>query len=275
MSRAAGVANYLSRRRAWIRGVPCVLSPAAARQPSSGCRPSTTAAMHEPELRPRRQARCGCVADPHPCRWQRCARHRRERRSPPDGSDGALRLHRPVLYQHINGEKKTLDGRYVLNDKRELSFALPAYDTRYPLVIDPVFKLLYLTYSSPVFTPTRWAPWCSMRRATPTSSAARPPTTSWSRPMPIGPASRLTGLHIQRRRHQVRCLGHADLFDVPRRQHRQRASRRRSQSTPPATPTSPATPRRATSRLRRVPTNLRSEVLPALSCRSCRRTAQP
>ena len=63
-----------------------------------------------------------------------------------DGSQGALRLHRPVLYQHIDGEKKTLEGQYVLNDKRELSFALPAYDTRYPLIIDPVFKLLYSTY---------------------------------------------------------------------------------------------------------------------------------
>ena len=29
---------------------------------------------------------------------------------------------------------------------RELSFALPAYDTRHPLIIDPVFKLLYSTY---------------------------------------------------------------------------------------------------------------------------------
>ena len=63
-----------------------------------------------------------------------------------DGADGALRLHRPVLYQHIDGKKKTLEANYVLDGKRHLRFALPAYDKRYPLVIDPVFKLLYSTY---------------------------------------------------------------------------------------------------------------------------------
>ena len=63
-----------------------------------------------------------------------------------DGENGALRLHRPVLYQNIDGEKSVLEARYVLTNERELSFALPAYDKRYPLVIDPVFKLLYSTY---------------------------------------------------------------------------------------------------------------------------------
>lgn len=63
-----------------------------------------------------------------------------------DGADGALRLHRPVLHQHIDGKKKTLDARFVLDGERRLRFALPAYDKRYPLVIDPVFKLLYSTY---------------------------------------------------------------------------------------------------------------------------------
>ena len=63
-----------------------------------------------------------------------------------DGKDGALRLHRPVLYQNIDGHKKVLDGRYVLGADRALSFALPDYDKRHALVIDPVFKLLYSTY---------------------------------------------------------------------------------------------------------------------------------
>ncbi len=62
-----------------------------------------------------------------------------------DGANGVLRLHRPVLYQNIHGQKKVLDGRYVLDGARELSFALPEYDKRHPLVIDPVFKLLYST----------------------------------------------------------------------------------------------------------------------------------
>lgn len=63
-----------------------------------------------------------------------------------DGAEGALRLHRPVLYQNIGGEKKMLDARYVLAGGREVTFELPSYDKRYPLVIDPVVKLLYSTY---------------------------------------------------------------------------------------------------------------------------------
>ena len=63
-----------------------------------------------------------------------------------DGLNGALRLHRPVLYQNIDGEKRVLDAQYVLGADRALGFALPAYDKRYPLIIDPVFKLLYSTY---------------------------------------------------------------------------------------------------------------------------------
>jgi hypothetical protein len=63
-----------------------------------------------------------------------------------DGAQGALRLHRPVLYQNIDGQRRTLEARYVLRGERELGFELPAYDKRYPLVIDPVVKLLYSTY---------------------------------------------------------------------------------------------------------------------------------
>ena len=63
-----------------------------------------------------------------------------------DDAHSALRLHRPVLYQNIDGQKKMLDARYVLVNERELSFELPAYDKRHALVIDPVVKLLYSTY---------------------------------------------------------------------------------------------------------------------------------
>ncbi len=63
-----------------------------------------------------------------------------------DGADGTLRLHKPVLYQHIDGEKKTLAGDYVLLAKNEVGFRLPAYDRSKPLIIDPTFKLLYSTY---------------------------------------------------------------------------------------------------------------------------------
>ncbi len=63
-----------------------------------------------------------------------------------DGADGSLRMHRPVLYQHIAGEKKVLDGEYVMLATNEVGFRLPAYDHTRPLIIDPTFKLLYSTY---------------------------------------------------------------------------------------------------------------------------------
>lgn len=63
-----------------------------------------------------------------------------------DGEGGALRVKRPVLHQTIDGRRITLDASWVLGDGGAVSFALPAYDKRHPLVIDPVFKLLYSTY---------------------------------------------------------------------------------------------------------------------------------
>ena len=63
-----------------------------------------------------------------------------------DGTGGVLRVHRPVLQQHIDGQRITLDARWVLGERGAVRFALPAYDKRYPLVIDPVFKLLYSSY---------------------------------------------------------------------------------------------------------------------------------
>ncbi len=63
-----------------------------------------------------------------------------------DGEGGVLRVHRPVLQQNIEGQRITLDARWVLGERGAVRFDLPAYDKRYPLVIDPVFKLLYSTY---------------------------------------------------------------------------------------------------------------------------------
>jgi len=63
-----------------------------------------------------------------------------------DGAQGALRLHRPVLCQNIGGERKVLEGRYVLHGEREVGFEVAAYDKNHPLIIDPVFNLLHSTY---------------------------------------------------------------------------------------------------------------------------------
>jgi len=65
---------------------------------------------------------------------------------------GALVLHtaagdvvqeRPAAYQRIGGRRRAVMGRYALRGAR-VSFALGRYDTRRPLVIDPVFG--YSTY---------------------------------------------------------------------------------------------------------------------------------
>jgi Beta-propeller repeat len=61
-------------------------------------------------------------------------------------ASGELIQRKPVVYQTINGQKKWVESRFILDRHgldREVSFRLAAYDTRLPLVIDPV-----LVYSS-------------------------------------------------------------------------------------------------------------------------------
>ena len=52
--------------------------------------------------------------------------------------------HAPVIYQEIDGERRPVDGSFVLSDDNEVTFRVEAYDTSRPLVIDPV--LSYSTY---------------------------------------------------------------------------------------------------------------------------------
>jgi hypothetical protein len=56
-----------------------------------------------------------------------------------DIPEGALRV-----YQEINGVQQRIVGRYVLQSRTEIGFALGTYDASQPLVIDPV--LLFSTY---------------------------------------------------------------------------------------------------------------------------------
>jgi len=55
-----------------------------------------------------------------------------------------IRQRKPFLYQEANNVRREIAGRYVLNAKREIGFAIGAYDVTKPLVIDPV--LVYATY---------------------------------------------------------------------------------------------------------------------------------
>ena len=51
-----------------------------------------------------------------------------------------------MIYQEINGQRVSREGKFrLLSDKRSYGFDLASYDTRYPLIIDPVV-LVYSTY---------------------------------------------------------------------------------------------------------------------------------
>jgi Divergent InlB B-repeat domain/Beta-propeller repeat len=62
---------------------------------------------------------------------------------------GEVRLQKPVVYQTIDGQRRDVAGQFVLHEVsdnskgQQVGFAVAAYDTKQPLVIDPV-----LAYSS-------------------------------------------------------------------------------------------------------------------------------
>lgn len=57
---------------------------------------------------------------------------------------GNLAQRKPEIYQDIRGERRRVDGRYVLQADDRVGFEIPGYDATQPLVIDPV--LSYSTY---------------------------------------------------------------------------------------------------------------------------------
>jgi len=57
---------------------------------------------------------------------------------------GEIRQHRPVVYQEREGVRQLVDARYVLQSRSRVAFAIGRYDTRKPLIIDPV--LSFATY---------------------------------------------------------------------------------------------------------------------------------
>jgi hypothetical protein len=57
---------------------------------------------------------------------------------------GALTFHKPVVYQVVDGQRKTVVGSFALLARHTVGFRLGSYDRRKPLVIDPV--LAYSTY---------------------------------------------------------------------------------------------------------------------------------
>jgi hypothetical protein len=59
-------------------------------------------------------------------------------------SAGEVRWHKPVVYQEIGGARQLVDGHYSRKGKKSVGFEVAAYDSRYPLVIDPTLD--YSTY---------------------------------------------------------------------------------------------------------------------------------
>ncbi len=55
-----------------------------------------------------------------------------------DTPEGALRQHKPVVYQTTKGERKIIHGDYVIAVDNEVRLSLGAYDQDMPLIIDPV-----------------------------------------------------------------------------------------------------------------------------------------
>jgi Beta-propeller repeat len=55
-----------------------------------------------------------------------------------------IRQPRPALYQEIGGERREVQGRYVVSAGGRVGFAVGDYDPRLPLLIDPV--LAYSTF---------------------------------------------------------------------------------------------------------------------------------
>jgi len=58
--------------------------------------------------------------------------------------DGSIAFHKPVVYQHRNGSRFQVEGRFTLLAHNTIGFTLGAYDRTQPLIIDPV--LAYSTY---------------------------------------------------------------------------------------------------------------------------------
>ncbi len=57
---------------------------------------------------------------------------------------GDLRMHKPLIYQEVEGVRRPIGGGYMRKNARQVGFQVAAYERARPLVIDPV--LVYSTY---------------------------------------------------------------------------------------------------------------------------------
>ncbi|MGH9703810.1 MAG: SBBP repeat-containing protein, partial [Candidatus Acidiferrales bacterium] len=59
-------------------------------------------------------------------------------------AEGEVILHKPVAYQEANGERRLVAAEFELNAAQKVTFRMGKYDSRLPVVIDPI--LSYSTY---------------------------------------------------------------------------------------------------------------------------------
>jgi hypothetical protein len=57
---------------------------------------------------------------------------------------GEVELQKPVIYQQVKGERVEVAGRYVIAGNHRITFSVPDYNRREPLILDPVLN--YSTY---------------------------------------------------------------------------------------------------------------------------------
>ena len=60
--------------------------------------------------------------------------------------DASMALHKPVIYQDVNGRREMIPGGYDMTRAGRIGFRVGAYDRERPLVIDPVLTLQYSTF---------------------------------------------------------------------------------------------------------------------------------
>lgn len=51
-----------------------------------------------------------------------------------------MRMHKPAIYQESNGQKRSIEGRFTIQERQTVGFELSEYDPSLPLVIDPVIE---------------------------------------------------------------------------------------------------------------------------------------
>ena len=60
-------------------------------------------------------------------------------------AEGAVRWHKPVIYQEQDGTRHKVEGNYAIKPGKRVGFEVASYDTERPLIIDPV--LTFSTYT--------------------------------------------------------------------------------------------------------------------------------